>query len=81
MFGSCLGVWKLSGSLEVVWEFGSCLGVWKLSGSLEVNLEMSVVQTEVSVEVKNRARVLDNIIISRSPETGVQGLGVQDEVK
>jgi len=33
----------------------------------------------VSIEVKNKARVLDNIIISRSPETVVQGLGVQDE--
>ena len=39
--------------------------VWKLSGSLEVNLELRIVQREVSIEVKNKARVLDmtNIIL------------------
>jgi len=53
----------------------------KLSRSLEVNLELSIVQREVSIEVKSKARVLDNIIISRSLETVVQGSGVHNEVK
>ena len=32
---------------------------WKLSRSSEVNLELSIVQREVSVEVKNKARALE----------------------
>jgi len=35
----------------------------------------------MSIEINNKARVLDNIIISISPETVVQGSGVQDEVE
>jgi len=42
-----LGVLRISGS------------VWKLSRSLEVNPELSVVQREVSVEVKNKSRALE----------------------
>jgi len=35
----------------------------------------------VSIEVKNKARVLDKYYYSGSPETVAQGSGVQDEVE
>jgi len=33
--------------------------VWKFSGSSEVNLELSIVQREVRIEVKSKARALE----------------------
>ena len=56
--------------------------VWKLSGSLEVNLELSIVQREVSIEVKNKARPLE--VTRLFPEVQNRGLrfkGGQDEVE
>src|SRR5882724_11217140 len=48
--------------------------VWKLSGSLEVNLELRIVQREVSIEVKNKARAWEvTRIISGSPEQRFKG--------
>ena len=60
-------------------DFQKC---WKLSGSLEVNLELSVAQREVSVEVKNKTRALEvTRIISGSPEQRFEVQGGQDGVK
>ena len=49
--------------------------VWKLTGSLEVIPELNVVQREVSIEVKNKARSLEvTRIISGSPEQRFKGV-------
>ena len=56
--------------------------IQKLSGSLEVILELNVVQREVSIEVKNKARSLEvTRIISRSLEQRFEVQGGQDGVK
>jgi len=54
----------------------------KLSRSSEVNQELSIVQREVSVEVKNKARALEvTRNISRSLEQGFKVQGGQDGVE
>jgi len=56
--------------------------VWKLSRSSEFNPELSIVQREVSIEVKNKARALEvTRIISGSPEQRSEVQGGQDEVE
>jgi len=68
-FSCVLGTPRISGSVQ------------KLSRSSEVNLELSIVQIEVSIEVKNKARSLEvTRIISRSPEQRLQVQGGQDGV-
>jgi len=65
-FRCVLGVLRISGS------------VWKLPGSSEVNLELSIVQREVSIEVKNKGWSSgSNRIISGSPEQRFEVQGVK----
>ena len=69
-FRCILGIPRISGS------------VWKLSRSLEVNPELSIVQREVSVEVKNKARALEvTVLIPEVWNRGLRFKGGQDEVK
>jgi len=66
----------------VQWFLRTSRSYRKLSGSSEVNLELSVVQREVSIEVKNKARALEvTRIISGSPEQRFKVQGGQGEVK
>jgi len=76
--------------LVLVSEYFRCLlgtprisgSVCELSGSSEVNPELSVVQREVSIEVKNKARSLEVIrIISRNLEQRFDVQGCQDGVE
>ena len=54
--------------------------VWKLSGSSEVNPEPSIVQREVSIEVKTKARSLE--VTRDIPEVQNRGFtGGQDGVE
>ena len=71
MYFRCVpGTPRISGSVQ------------KLSRSSEVNPELSLVQREVSVVVKNKARALEvTRIISRSPEQRFKVQGGQDEVE
>ena len=66
----------------VQWFLRTSRSYRKLSGSSEVNLELSVVQREVSVEVKNKARAMEVTgIISRSLEQRLEVQGGQDKVE
>ena len=60
---SCLSI------SDAIWRLRISGSIWKLSRSLEVIPELNVVQSEMSVEVKNKARSLEvSKIISRSLE-------------
>jgi len=67
---SCLSI------SDAIWRLRISGSIWKLSRSLEVIPELNVVQSEMSVEVKNKARSLEvTRIISRSLEQRVEVQG------